>query len=86
MIRPRSAHLSAVRLAPVISADMPLTLAVHARVTASGTCLPVLDPDGERLVGWLTHQSVLRALHGSAPAPTTAARSGPSAPRQTASH
>ncbi|MFK0291834.1 chloride channel protein [Streptomyces sp. NPDC090442] len=62
-----------VRPTPAISADMPLATAVHALATASGTSLPVLDPDGKRLVGWLTHQSVLRTLHGTTPAPTAAA-------------
>ncbi len=55
--------------APAITADMPLATALHALVTATGTGLPVLDPGTGHLVGWLTHQSALRALH-SAPTPT----------------
>ncbi len=46
-----------------ITTDMPLSTALHVLVRASGTGLPVLAPGKDRLVGWLTHQSALRALH-----------------------
>ncbi|MGW3009877.1 hypothetical protein ACWC9R_13690 [Streptomyces sp. NPDC001219] len=46
-----------------LTTDMPLSTALHTLVTAPGTGLPALTPDKDRLVGWLTHQSALRALH-----------------------
>ncbi|MER7985273.1 chloride channel protein [Streptomyces noursei] len=58
--------------APTLTADMTLATALHALVTAPGTGLPVLDPAEEHLVGWLTHQGALRALHGAATMPTAA--------------
>ncbi|MCM2578436.1 chloride channel protein [Streptomyces meridianus] len=51
-----------------VTADMALATALHALVAAPGTGLPVLDADRTRLVGWLTHQSALRAVHPPAPA------------------
>ncbi|MFF8902340.1 chloride channel protein [Streptomyces lydicus] len=48
---------------PPVTTDMPLSTALHALVTAPGTGLPVLDPDHGQVLGWLTHQSALRALH-----------------------
>jgi CIC family chloride channel protein len=49
-----------------LTADTPLATALTILVTAAGTGLPVLDAGQERLVGWLTHQSALRALHTTA--------------------
>ncbi|WP_204166110.1 chloride channel protein [Streptomyces sp. NEAU-S7GS2] len=46
-----------------LTTDMALSTALHALVAAPGTGLPVLAPERDRLVGWLTHQSALRALH-----------------------
>ncbi|WP_326617815.1 chloride channel protein [Streptomyces decoyicus] len=46
-----------------LTTDMPLSTALHALVAAPGTGLPVLAPGKDRLIGWLTHQSALRALH-----------------------
>jgi len=46
-----------------LTTDMALATALHALVTAPGTGLPVLAPGEDWLVGWLTHQSALRALH-----------------------
>ncbi|MER0479973.1 chloride channel protein [Streptomyces sp. Edi2] len=48
---------------PPVTADMPLSTALHVLVAAPGTGLPVLDPDKDHLLGWLTHQSALRVLH-----------------------
>ncbi|MDF3288126.1 chloride channel protein [Streptomyces silvisoli] len=46
-----------------------LSAALDALVSADGAGLPVLDDGRTRLVGWITHQSVLTALHrGSAQA------------------
>ncbi|MFE1776655.1 chloride channel protein [Streptomyces sp. NPDC059008] len=52
--------------APPVTVDMPLSTALHVLVAAPGTGLPVLGPDKHRLLGWLTHQSALRALHAPA--------------------
>ncbi|MEU9356734.1 chloride channel protein [Streptomyces sp. NPDC048301] len=56
---------------PRISSDEQLAAALHTLVAAPGTGLPVLAPDRNRPVGWLSHQSALRALHssGGMPAP-----------------
>lgn len=48
---------------PRITADQQLATALHALVAAPGTGLPVLDSGKERPVGWLSHQSALKALH-----------------------
>ncbi|MEU6849438.1 chloride channel protein [Actinacidiphila alni] len=40
-----------------------LSTALDALVTAEGAGLPVLDPGHDRLVGWITHQAVLSAMH-----------------------
>ncbi|MEV6791915.1 chloride channel protein [Streptomyces sp. NPDC051320] len=50
-------------LRPPLAPDMSLSAALHALVSAPGTGLPVLDSDKHALVGWITHQSALRALH-----------------------
>lgn len=52
---------------------MSLGTALHLLVSCPGTGLPVLDPEDGHLVGWLTHQSALRALH---PDPPSAAGPG----------
>ncbi|MCK7621843.1 chloride channel protein [Streptomyces sp. RS10V-4] len=67
---PRASALA--QPAPALTADAPLSTALHTLVTASGSGLPVLDPGKEHLVGWLTHQGALRALHPAAPAPAAA--------------
>lgn len=46
-----------------VTAGMTLAAALHTLVAASGTGLPVLDENRTRLVGWITHQRALRALH-----------------------
>ncbi|GGU18000.1 chloride channel protein [Streptomyces violascens] len=46
-----------------LTADMSLAVALHDLISHPGTGLPVLDSERARLVGWLTHQSALRALH-----------------------
>ncbi|MGY1437174.1 chloride channel protein [Streptomyces reniochalinae] len=51
-----------------VTADTRLGSALHALVNSPGTGLPVLGADRTRLVGWLTHQSALRALHAPTPA------------------
>ncbi|MFI9274047.1 chloride channel protein [Kitasatospora sp. NPDC052896] len=50
------------RPAPVTS-DSDLADALDALVGGEGAGLPVLDPSHARLTGWITHQSVLTALH-----------------------
>ncbi|MBY8889457.1 chloride channel protein, partial [Streptomyces sp. PTM05] len=50
-----------------------LSDALDALVTADGAGLPVLDETGSRLIGWVTHQSILTALHhGPQPEPEAA--------------
>ncbi|NEA76893.1 chloride channel protein [Streptomyces sp. SID13588] len=51
-----------------VTVDMSLATALHVLVAAPGTGLPVLDQDHTQLVGWLTHQSALRALGPPSPA------------------
>ncbi|MFG2596578.1 chloride channel protein [Streptomyces sp. NPDC048462] len=54
-----------VELPPRVHCDMQLSAALHALMSAPGTGLPVLDADRGAPVGWITHQSALRALHPS---------------------
>lgn len=56
------------RLGAHVTADMPLSAAVPVLVSARGAPVPVLDPEGHRLVGWLTPHAALRALGEPAPA------------------
>lgn len=48
-----------------ILVDQPLAQALHTLLTAAGTGMPVLDPAQGRPVGWLSHQSALRAVHST---------------------
>lgn len=58
-----------------VAGDTDLSEVLDALVTAEGPGLPVLDDSRTRLVGWITHQSVLGALHpGSAEHPPKAGR------------
>jgi len=50
-----------VRGTPELHADETLEDAVHALAVSDEAGLPVVDPDGERIVGWLTHQRLLHA-------------------------
>ncbi|MFI2644307.1 chloride channel protein [Streptomyces sp. NPDC018610] len=52
-----------------VTADQPLAQALHALLSAAGTGLPVLDEPNGKPVGWLSHQSALRAVHTSRPGP-----------------
>jgi len=58
-------------LPPALRSIDPLDLALQALDDAGGA-VPVLDPDGHRVVGWLTHQGALNALR---PADATASAS-----------
>lgn len=49
-------------LPALVTRASPLPDALGALVSAQGTGLPVLDGDATELVGWITHQSVLKAL------------------------
>ncbi|MET7575064.1 chloride channel protein [Streptomyces sp. NPDC005492] len=51
--------------APVL-ADQPLAQALHILLSAAGTGVPVLDSAHGNPVGWLSHQSALRAVHRTA--------------------
>lgn len=46
-----------------VTADQPLAQAMHALLSAAGTGVPVLDSEQGKPVGWLSHQSALRAVH-----------------------
>lgn len=46
-------------LPPKITETSTLSDALHALAGAEGTGLPVLDPAGRRLVGWITHRALL---------------------------
>ncbi|MEU1629157.1 chloride channel protein [Streptomyces sp. NPDC020096] len=56
-----------------ITIGSDLSAALDALVSADSAGLPVLDDNRIRLLGWITHQTVLTALHQStAPKPQTA--------------
>ncbi|MEU8836573.1 chloride channel protein [Streptomyces sp900116325] len=48
---------------PPVMTDQTLAHALHALLSAGGTGVPVLDPEHGKPVGWLSHQSALRAVH-----------------------
>ncbi|WP_206306456.1 chloride channel protein [Streptomyces malaysiense] len=50
----------------VVTADQPLAQALHTLLASAGTGIPVLDTDRGSPVGWLSHQSALRAVHATA--------------------
>jgi len=54
---------SLAREVPEIRADQSLEDAVRALATTDQEGLPVLDSDGENVIGWLTHRRILRAYH-----------------------
>lgn len=49
-----------------VTTDQPLAQALHTLLSAAGTGVPVLDPAHGSPVGWLSHQSALRAVHTAA--------------------
>ncbi|MBY8877320.1 chloride channel protein [Actinacidiphila acidipaludis] len=51
-----------------VDAETDLSTALDALVAAEGSGLPVLDDSHHELVGWITHQSVLTAMHTPAQA------------------
>ncbi len=55
---------SIVQLPVPVDASTDLSDVLDTLVTAEGGGLPVLDDEHERLIGWITHQSVLTALSG----------------------
>jgi CIC family chloride channel protein len=77
---------SVVEYPPTVTIEQSLEHTLDALATADGP-LPVLDTEHARLVGWLTHQQVLRALR-SQPTPsesrTTAAVEAGADPRRSA--
>ncbi|MEU9245426.1 chloride channel protein [Streptomyces sp. NPDC048385] len=46
-----------------VMADQSLAQALHTLLSAAGTGVPVLDSEQGKPVGWLSHQSALRAVH-----------------------
>lgn len=58
-----------------VSAETDLSDALDTLVNANQAGLPVLDPGGQHLVGWITHQAVLAAFHRN-PKPVAGAPPG----------
>ncbi|MFZ1155023.1 MAG: chloride channel protein [Solirubrobacteraceae bacterium] len=52
-----------VHQAPELRVDQSLEDAVRALASAEDEGLPILDAQGENVVGWLTHRHLLRAYH-----------------------
>ena len=52
-------------LPSALRSDDPLDLALPA-LDDPGGAVPVLDPEGQQVVGWLTHQGALNALRPAA--------------------
>jgi CIC family chloride channel protein len=52
-----------VHQAPELRVDESLEDAVRALAATEDEGLPILDPDGKSVVGWLTHRRLLRAYH-----------------------
>ncbi|MET8583490.1 chloride channel protein [Streptomyces collinus] len=48
-----------------VTTEQPLAQALHALLSAAGTGVPVLDAERGKPVGWLSHQSALRAVHAT---------------------
>ncbi|MFB7509647.1 chloride channel protein [Streptomyces broussonetiae] len=48
-----------------VTPEQPLAQALHALLSAAGTGVPVLDSERGKPVGWLSHQSALRAVHAT---------------------
>jgi CIC family chloride channel protein len=46
-----------------VTPDQPLAQALHTLLSATGTGVPVLDTEQGEPIGWLSHQSALRAVH-----------------------
>lgn len=65
-----------VEFPPTVAADTPVEQAIDVLQT-SRSAIPVLDPATRRLVGWLTHQRVLLALHQAPTAATVGRRKVP---------
>ncbi|MFI1523831.1 chloride channel protein [Kitasatospora cineracea] len=53
----------AVRRPAAVTPATPVAEVLGSLVDAGGEGLPVLDQDGEKVVGWITDQAVLAALH-----------------------
>ncbi|MFF8991006.1 chloride channel protein [Streptomyces sp. NPDC014983] len=48
-----------------VTTEQPLGKALHVLLSATGTGVPVLDTERGEPVGWLSHQSALRAVHAA---------------------
>lgn len=62
-----------IHLPRAITVESPLHEALDALVTVEQSGLPVLDETGKHLAGWITHQSLLAAVHKAHTPTTTAA-------------
>ncbi len=54
-------------LPPTVTTDATLATALHALTSSGTTSVPVLSDDGEKVIGWITHQSVLAAVYPHPP-------------------
>ncbi|MEU2054393.1 chloride channel protein [Streptomyces bungoensis] len=66
--QPDAAPRTVERLAApptTVTTEQPLAQALHALLSAAGTGVPVLDSERGKPVGWLSHQSALRAVHAT---------------------
>ena len=75
---------SAVQRAIAVRSDQSLDDTFEALEGATTSAIPVLNPAGDAVLGWLTHQRVLNALRRGLAAPTRRA-SGVLSPRTTPS-
>ncbi len=48
-----------------VTPDQPIGQALHTLLSAAGSGVPVLDSERGKPVGWLSHQSALRAVHAT---------------------
>ncbi|MCK9921464.1 chloride channel protein [Frankia sp. AgPm24] len=63
---------------PHISATTSLAAALHALTSTDSHCLPVLDASGDKVIGWITHQSILAAVYPQSRPSTVTPASRPS--------
>jgi CIC family chloride channel protein len=62
---PRTTAATLMREAPTLLAGDSLEQAILALGATDDEALPVLAPDDGRLIGWLSHRRVLKALRFS---------------------
>ena len=68
---------SAAEQVPAIHGDQLLDAALDVLESAVTPAVPVLDPSGGRVIGWLTHQGILAAIRPRPAAPPPVAADAP---------